>query len=120
MITRIIFAASITAFWTLGYAGLFDDIEDLEGKTVIYAGEFEELSCPIGGKYDCLTWPRNLMRTKRRDICFSTSLYSCRYSCKGLIAVGKDNQTAVYIFESNLGNDIKKGSFERYKCPSIF
>jgi hypothetical protein len=117
---RALLTAVLLTFAAPSYAGLFDDIEDLEGKAILYAGEFETLSCPIGGKYDCLTWPRNLMRTKRKGICFSTSLYSCSHSCKGFIAAGNDSQTTVYIFESGLGNDLKKGSFERYKCPDRF
>ena len=119
MVRRTLLIASLSIWPCLCYAGILDDTEDLEGKTIIYAGEFEELSCPISGKYDCLTWPRNLMRTKRKDICFSTSLYSCRLLCKGFIAVGQDGKPAVYLMES-LGNDLKKGTFERYKCPSMF
>ncbi len=118
MLRRALLVAAV--MWPcLCHAGIFDETEDLEGKTIVYAGEFEELSCPISGKYDCLTWPSNLMRTKREDICFSTNLYSCRLSCKGFIAVGKDGKTSVYLMES-LGNDLKKGTFERYKCPSMF
>ena len=107
------------AFPGAAVAGFLDEIEDLEGKTIVYAGEFEELPCPISGKYDCLTWPHNLMRTKRKEICFSTSYYSCRFSCKGFIAVDKDNAPYVYLID-NIGGAVKKGSFERYKCPSLY
>ena len=100
-------------------AGIFDDMQDIEGKVIIYAGEFEELSCPIGGKYDCLSWPPNFLKAKRKDICFLTSSYSCRYSCKGFIGVAKDSAPYVYIIDSIRG-DFSKGSYEKYACPSLF
>ena len=102
-------------------AGFFDDLPDLEGKTVVYAGEFEQLSCPIGGKYDCTTWPIDLLKTKTgRDICIKPNSYvSCSYSCKGLIAVGKDKTPYLYLFERVVG-DLKKSGFEVYKCPSDY
>jgi len=102
-------------------AGLLDDLDDLQGKTVIYAGEFERLSCPISGKYDCLTWPSNLFKTKRgRDLCFATSsLFSCSYNCKGLIAVGDDRTPYVFFIEG-IGGDMKKSPLESYRCPSMF
>lgn len=102
-------------------AGILDDLEELQGKTVVYAGDFERLTCPIGGKYDCLTWPNNLFKTKRgRDLCFAASSYSsCGYSCKGVIAVG-DNQTAYVFFIEGIGGDMKKARMESYRCPSMF
>lgn len=102
-------------------AGLLDDLDDLQGKTVIYAGEFERLTCPIGGKYDCLNWPSNLFKTMRgRDLCFATSSYSsCSYNCKGIIAVGDDRTPYVFFIEG-IGGDMKKSPLESYKCPSLF
>lgn len=101
-------------------AGILDDLEDLEGKAVVYAGEFERLTCPIGGKYDCLTWPMNLFKTRRgREFCFVASSSSCSYSCKGVIAVGDDKRPYVFFIEG-IGGDMKKSSVESYKCLSMF
>jgi len=99
---------------------IFDDLEDLQGMTVLYAGEFERLTCPISSKYDCLTWPNNLFKTRRgREVCFSTLNYSCSYNCKGLIAAGSDNKPYAFFIE-NIGGDMKRASLETYKCPSMF
>ena len=99
------------------FAGLFDATEDLEGKVVIYAGEVEYLDCPIGGKYDCTSWPTTLLKFKYKDVCFTSGINSCSsIGCKGFIAAGKDKQSHFYTVES-IGNDIKKYSVNYYQCP---
>ena len=103
-------------------AGLLDDITDLQGKTVVYAGEIEQLTCPIGDKYDCTTWPMEFYKTASglREICFVPSGYvRCSFRCKGLIAVGDDKKPYVFFIES-IGGEMKKASLEIYKCPSMF
>jgi hypothetical protein len=102
-------------------AVLLDDLADLEGKTVVYAGEFEKLSCSIGGKYDCFKWPSDLFKTKGlREVCFTPkALISCTFSCKGVIAVGSDKKPYVF-FVGGLGDDVKKAGFETYACPSLY
>ncbi|WP_068858708.1 hypothetical protein [Perlucidibaca aquatica] len=103
------------------YAGIFDELPDLQGKVVAYAGEYEQITCPIGGNYDCLKWPMDLYKTKRgQDICFKPTRYiSCSYSCKGLIAIGDDKMPYLYTIE-NMGGDVKKSGIELYKCPSLY
>lgn len=102
-------------------AGFLDDLPDLQGKTIAYAGGFEQVTCPIGGKYDCLKWPSELYKTTRgREICFvPTSYTSCSYSCKGVIAVDKSN-TLEAFFIAGICGDMKKTGIEMYKCPSLF
>ena len=106
---------------TVASAGILDDLPDLQGKVVAYAGEFEQVTCPIGGQYDCLTWPSDLFKTTRgRDICFKPTGYTrCTYSCKGLIALGDDKTPFLYIIE-NIGGDMKKSPIEIYKCPAPY
>jgi len=103
-------------------ARLFDDLEDLEGRSVIYAGDFENVRCPYGGKYDCDKFPRNLLKAKgKSDLCINTtSINGCSLSCKGLIATDRFGKTEVFLFESSLGSDLKKHGFEAYKCPSMY
>lgn len=117
---RLLFAFA----WCLplgAIAGVLDELDDLQGKTVIYAGEFERLTCPIGGRYDCLTWPSSLFKTSRgRDLCFVASSYSsCSYNCKGIIAIGDDKTPYVFFIEG-VGGAMKKSALESYKCPSMF
>ncbi len=54
--------AACSALPMAAAAGLLDDTEDLQGKTIAYAGDFEQLTCPIGGKYDCLQWPSGFFK----------------------------------------------------------
>ena len=116
-VTAFIFAAA-TILPTLARAGLLDDTSDLKGKTIVYAGEIEQVTCPIGGKYDCLQWPSGFFKTAEGD-CFVTDDYSCSYSCKALIAVDRSRQINLYVLQS-FGGGLKKGSFTSYKCPSPY
>lgn len=106
---------------SVAIGGLLDDLPDLQGKTVIYAGEFEKLTCPINGRYDCSKWPMELLKTKSgREYCLQPSSFtSCMYTCKGIIAVGNTGTAYLYVFES-LGNDAKKINFQSFQCPSLF
>ena len=101
------------------FAGILDDARDLEGKTVIYAGDFEEIHCPVSGKYDCLQWPSNLLQATGKGWCFSADTLRCSYSCKGVIAVGTDRQPYVFVID-NMGGDMHKGRLQSYKCPDRF
>ena len=95
----------------------FDDLSDLKGSTIAYAGAFETVSCPIGGKYNCMTWPENLLRTSG-SFCFATSAYtSCTSICQGVLAAGADRRVRVFLFD--LGS-VKKGDVRPYRCPDVF
>lgn len=117
---RLATALAIAMLPCVASAGILDDTEDLQGKTIAYAGDFEQVICPVGGKYNCLQWPMGFLKaTKGAEFCFVTDAMLCSYNCKGLIAVGSDRQPAVYVFET-IGGGMKKGSFRSYKCPSPF
>lgn len=101
---RSLLVASLAATCSLSFA--FDDIESLQGKLVLYAGELESVDCPISGKYDCSTWPMTMLKTRKGpEICFGSSKYvRCSYKCTGLIAVGDDKVPKAYVF-SAMGSD---------------
>lgn len=48
-------------------AALFDDSKRLEGKVIVKVGDLEKLDCPPFGKYDCVSWPRDLFKID--DVC---------------------------------------------------
>jgi hypothetical protein len=101
-------------------ASLLDATEDLEGKVVIYAGEIEHLECPIGGKYDCSSWPTTLLKFKYKDVCFTSDIGACAsLGCKGFIAAGKDKQSYLFTLES-IGDDIRKYSVNYHQCPEMY
>jgi len=102
------------------YAGIFDATEDLEGKTVIHAGKIESLDCPYGGKYDCSTWPINLLKFQYKDVCFESDVGACSsIGCKGFIAVGRD-KTAYFFTVESMGDDLKKSRVSFYQCPDMY
>ena len=113
---RLSFAAmALTA--SFAAVAQFDDLGDLKGSTIAYAGAFDTLSCPIAGKYNCLTWPVNLLRTHDGSFCFATSAYSsCTSVCQGVLAASADRRVRVFLFES--GN-VTKGDVRPYKCPGL-
>lgn len=101
------------------FGGILDDVEDLKGMFITEAGEVEEVSCPAYGKYDCDKWPRDLLRFRLKDVCFTSDLGACGYNCDGLLAVGEDR--ALYFFEfKRIGSGITKHSAKLVRCPSLY
>jgi hypothetical protein len=102
-------------------ASLLDDLGNLQGKLVVYAGEFEALDCPVSGKYDCTTWPMTMLKTRRGpEICLGTEKHvRCGYKCTGLIAVGEDKVPKAYVF-SPMSSDATEIPVEKYRCPAPF
>lgn len=102
-------------------AAQFHDLENLQGKLVVYAGEFETLDCPIGGKYDCTTWPMTMLKTRKGpEICFGTDKFvRCGFKCTGLIAVGEDKTPRAYVF-APMSSDATEIIVEKYRCPAPF
>ncbi len=102
-------------------ASPLDDLGNLQGKVVIYAGEFESITCPISGKFDCATWPTTILKTKRGpELCVGTPKYvSCSFTCRGLIAVGEDKIPKAYVFGA-MGSDATEVAIEKYRCPAPY
>lgn len=92
----------------------YGEIDRLAGSTIVASGELEQVHCPVGGKYDCLTWPHDLYKFSMQNICFTASV-SCGFSCEGFIAQKNQAQT-LYVLGSRLGSS----PINLYKCPSMF
>lgn len=114
------FVAALLALEAPCSFAFMDDMEELQGKTIVYAGEFEEVSCPINGKYNCLTWPTTLLKSKSgREVCVAPTGYvRCSYRCKALIAVDERSTRHLFIVDSS--GDMKRTSFEAFQCPSMY
>ena len=91
-------------------------IQDLEGKRVVHAGPIQTFECTTPGKYDCSTWPKNLLKFEYKNICFETGTDVCSIGCEGLIAIGEDNRPYFYTNGGYL-EGIRKYSVDYYKCP---
>lgn len=102
-------------------ASLLNDLGSLQGKLIVYAGEFETVDCPSSGKYDCTTWPMTMLKTRKGpDICLGADKYvRCGYKCSGLIAVGEDKVPKGYIF-APMSSDATEIQVEKYRCPAPF
>jgi hypothetical protein len=114
-------AAFLFLFCGISHAYSIDDFDKLEGMSIIYAGEFESVTCPIGGEYDCLKWPTNLLKSKYgKEFCIAPVSYvSCSFTCRGLIAASGNNNLSLFIVSKTTG-DVKHSRFEQLQCPSIF
>jgi hypothetical protein len=92
-----------------------DDIAALQGATIVYAGIFEALDCPFAQRFNCLTWPVNLLRTKDRTVCFSTSAAeSCQGICQGVLASFPDRRVALFVVDRG---GITRGDVRPVRCP---
>ena len=95
--------------------GAQDDIAGLQGSTVVYAGVFEALECPFGRRFDCMTWPSNLLRTKDGRACFATSAAdSCRGVCQGMLAADKDHHVSLFVLDRG---GVTRGDVRPVRCP---
>lgn len=111
-------AGALLSVCSQAYA--FDDIENLQGKVIVYAGKFESLDCPIGGKYDCLKWPELLLRTRRgAERCFATSRVQCGFSCSGMIAVDQSKDLKLYVID-RVGSSVTEADIEPVRCPNMY
>lgn len=77
MLRRISLLCALVLPTGFALAGILDDLPELQDKTVVFAGNFERLECSIHGKYDCLSWPTELFKTRGgRELCFTTNSYA--------------------------------------------
>jgi hypothetical protein len=105
-------------FQPAAWAGFLDDADKLEGKYIVKVGKIEQLSCPIGGKYNCLTWPSSLYKLDFNDCYEVHGLYS--YSEDILLAVDSRKQVSLFVLSSGLGGKIKQHRITGYDCPDTF
>lgn len=116
----LLLVSALTMGSVVNAASSFDQLPDLQGKVVVYAGEFEKMDCPIGGQYDCLSWPSGLLKTKGSPVlCLNVGeTLSCTFGCRGLVAMGEDRTPFLYLFEQSMSSDLAKHAFQPYTCPS--
>lgn len=120
--TKIIFfSIALAALSGAATAGIRDELDKLEGKVVVVAGDVEQVDCPIAGQYDCTTWPRNLLRFKYRNMCFVSDFLACAdmFGCQGIVAVGKNGVPSFFSIPER-GGDIQMFSYTPKQCPPQF
>jgi hypothetical protein len=94
----------------------YGEMQSLMGSQVVATGDIQQVTCPIGGKYDCLSWPADLYEMTSQNICFTASV-SCGYSCEGFIAQ-KNQINTVYVLGSY--PKLSSSSIQLFKCPNRF
>ena len=119
---RLLFAMLLIMAASVMARAQFDDFEKLEDTYVVYAGEFEHLSCPIAGKYDCLKWPTNLLKLKNKDICIvPDSITACgNFGCKGLLVKTKAGNLQLFTFDGIGSTRVSMSGFTSMKCPAMY
>jgi hypothetical protein len=111
---KLIIAMSVVASSSQAFA--YGEMQSLPGSQILAAGDIQQVTCPIGGKYDCLSWPHNLYELTGENVCFTTSA-SCGYSCEGFITQKNQVQT-LYVLGSF--PKLSSASIQLFKCPSKF
>jgi len=95
---------------------LFDDFDELEGQTVVEAGDLKKINCPIGGDYNCLTWPMSFF--KLNAICVeAVGGFASGYSLRGLLTVDRNGTPSLFILSGLVSSDVKRYGATIYDCP---
>ena len=94
----------------------YGEIDQLAGSTALASGGLERVTCPPFSDYDCMTWPQDLYKLKRQNVCFTARIMMCGYSCEGFIAKKASIQTLYVIASTGLDSS----AIKFYKCPSMY
>jgi hypothetical protein len=101
-------------------AGLLDDTNKLKGQYIADVGELRHLECPIGGKYNCLTWPMDLYEFNVGR-CFQVVGYLGGYMTRNaLLAVDQSKTLSIFVMPDGLGEKVEQHSVVAYDCPDRF
>lgn len=111
-ISFIRFCASLLISLASAQVFAFGDMRQLPGSEIVAAGEIEQMSCPLGGKDDCRSWPRDLYKVRNENICFTTNV-SCGFRCEGFLAE-RAQVVTLYVASSY---SLNSGSIKRVRCP---
>jgi len=114
----LVFAVAAISFGSPSSAGILDDTDKLKGQYIADVGDLEQIRCPIGGKYDCLTFPHDLYRFNFTR-CFQVMGYY-DFSGKALLAVDAQKRVSMFVMPSGLGRDIKQFDVVAYECPDRY
>ena len=113
------------SFLTLSFSAMAfqNNISQLEGATIIKAGNISDVKCPPYGKYDCLSWPRNLYEIEGRNTCIIANIgFGCGIGCTGFLST-KNGQLSLYTISNstlNLKTTLDETSAELVECPSRY
>lgn len=113
-----LFLGTILLFLFLAYpaaAYRFDDADELKGQYIVEVGDLRRLSCPIGGRYDCLTWPAQFYQMGYSR-CFEVHGYGVGYGDYALLAVDDAGHLSLFAIKS-YGSDITQFRITMYDCP---
>lgn len=120
LLTAIVSLAISGLLVESGQAFRMDDADKLEGQYVVKAGDMTKLNCPPRGKYDCMTWPRNLYRISV-DTCFEVTGYGyIGYGTYGLLTVDDNGFASLFTLGSGISGRVERHSIGLYECPAMF
>ena len=98
----------------------FDDTDKIKGHYIVDVGDLQPVTCPISGKYDCLTFPNDLYKFSYTKCYQVRGLYGA-YSSKGLLAVNDSKTVSMFVMEGGFGSPkLKKYSVTGYQCPDLY
>jgi hypothetical protein len=87
-------------FLVFSNQAIADDSSLLKGQYIVDVGELDHLTCPVIGKYDCLTWPLNLYQIDNGQCMVVHGLGLSSSSDIALLAVGENKQVSLFTISS--------------------
>ena len=119
---HILFATIMALISSVSSSAQFDALSKLDGATILEVGRVENLDCPIGGDYDCLSWPTGLARYRGSiDICFVEYGRYLSYD-RAALAINESDQVFFLVKGMSIGREELEfvEPDERYRCPDVF
>lgn len=95
-------------------------MRQLKGAVIIESGTVTMLSCPISGKYDCLSWPNGLHKYQgSEEICFQ--LFGEYFTYDDAMLMAKKNGELFIAVKSGFGSKYEIFELDKqYACPDAY
>lgn len=94
-------------------------LRDIQGASFGEIGYLSPVRCPIGGRYDCLTFPRNLYELN--DVCFTLELGSALLGYEEAMFIQFRSGGFALMVKSGYGDRFEIVEIERvYDCPRLY
>lgn len=108
--------ACVFALAALAQAADARSLSDLRGASFGEIGNLRPVRCPIGGDYDCLTFPRNLY--EMNGVCFTLPFTSAISGYEEAMVIQFRSGGFGLMVKSGFGDRFEIVDIERvYDCP---
>jgi hypothetical protein len=116
---RLLFAAVFGVLASQANAAPLDDASYLKGHYIADVGELEKVSCPVGGRYDCLAFPSNLYKLYGQCLQIPSYYGEGSRNTTFLAVDVSTKRPSAFVVEGILGS-VRKYPILQYDCPILF